>query len=236
MADIGSAEPDPRFNSEMARAYAGCPSTLITRGRWRPAPDKAKRRKSLAAVRSRFGDSMKSIVSPAESTARYRYVQVPATFSRVGGGARSNDHAGLRPPLKLHVQFSRMQLSRGALAGRARAKVKCQQTDKPQLAIQFGLRQLLPATAAPTFASVRPKATHDPSIEVGEKLADVSPLVVVAPTTQLRIELVNQLLGSNRRASAGKLAHLFLEAADRFLSRIRIQRPRRGGLTQRTVP
>ena len=50
MADIGSAEPDPRFNSEMARAYAGCPSTWITRGRWRAAPDNAKRRKSLAAV------------------------------------------------------------------------------------------------------------------------------------------------------------------------------------------
>src|SRR5215472_16584202 len=73
----------------MARAYAGCPSTWITRGRWRAAPDYAKRRKSLAAVRSRFGDSMKSIVSPAESTARYRYVRVPATFSRVGGGAQT---------------------------------------------------------------------------------------------------------------------------------------------------
>src|SRR5215472_11348186 len=34
----------------MARAYAGCPSTWITRGRWRAAPDNAKRRKSLAAV------------------------------------------------------------------------------------------------------------------------------------------------------------------------------------------
>jgi hypothetical protein len=26
--------------------------------------------------------------------------------SRVGGGAYSDEHAGLRPPLKLHVQFS----------------------------------------------------------------------------------------------------------------------------------
>jgi hypothetical protein len=52
----------------MARAYAGCPSTLITRGRTRLVPDNAKRKKSLAAVRSRLGDNRKSMVSPAEST------------------------------------------------------------------------------------------------------------------------------------------------------------------------
>ena len=33
-------------------------------------------------------------------------------LSRVGGGARNNPRAGLRPPLELHVQFSRMQLLR----------------------------------------------------------------------------------------------------------------------------
>src|SRR5215831_2461538 len=68
------------FNWEIARAYAACPSTLITRGRLPPVPDNAKRRNSLAAVKSRFGESMKSIVLPAESTARYRYVQIPATL------------------------------------------------------------------------------------------------------------------------------------------------------------
>ena len=38
-------------------------------GTIRPAPDNAKRRESLADVRPRFGDNMKSMVSPAESTA-----------------------------------------------------------------------------------------------------------------------------------------------------------------------
>src|SRR5258708_5639109 len=50
------SSPDS-FSSRMARAYAGCPSTLMTRG---PVPlpaDKASRRKSFAAVRSRLGDS-----------------------------------------------------------------------------------------------------------------------------------------------------------------------------------
>jgi transposase, IS6 family len=40
------------------------------RGLTLPAADNARRRNSLAAVRSRLGDSMKSMVSPAESTAR----------------------------------------------------------------------------------------------------------------------------------------------------------------------
>src|SRR5215472_8759189 len=80
----------------MARAYAGCPSTWITRGRWRSAPGNAKRRKSLAAVRSRFGDSMKSIVSPAESTARYRDVQVPATLYRSHPPSRNHWDAAVR--------------------------------------------------------------------------------------------------------------------------------------------
>src|SRR5262249_26093804 len=66
---------------------------------------------------------------------RNKYSQQPAIRSRVGGGARSDEHAGLRPPLKLHVQFSRMQLSRRVPAGWARAKVKCEQTDKPHLAM-----------------------------------------------------------------------------------------------------
>lgn len=60
-----------RFNSATARAHAGCPSTLMTLGRIPPLADNAKRRKSLAAVRSRLGDKIKSMVSPAESTARY---------------------------------------------------------------------------------------------------------------------------------------------------------------------
>src|ERR1700746_1420750 len=104
-------------------------------------------KKCLEATRSRLGDNRKSMVSPAESTARYRYTQFPATRSRVGGGAQSDEHAGLRPPLTLHVQVFRMQLPRRVPAGWARAKVKCEQTDKPHLDIQPRLRQLSPTTA-----------------------------------------------------------------------------------------
>jgi len=42
---------------------------LITRGNGPPA-DKVSRKHNFAAIRSRLGDSMNSMVSPAESTAR----------------------------------------------------------------------------------------------------------------------------------------------------------------------
>jgi hypothetical protein len=37
-----------------------------------PPPDNASRRNNFAAIRSRLGDNMNSMVSPAESTARYK--------------------------------------------------------------------------------------------------------------------------------------------------------------------
>src|SRR5579864_4443233 len=67
----------------MARAYAGCPSTLITRGRTSLVRHSARCRKYFAALKSRLGDSMKSIVFPSESTARYKYVHLPATRTYV---------------------------------------------------------------------------------------------------------------------------------------------------------
>ena len=61
---IDNAAPTRRGSSAaIATAYAGRPSTLITRGRLPPVPDNARRRKSLAAVRSRLGDNRKSMVS-----------------------------------------------------------------------------------------------------------------------------------------------------------------------------
>jgi hypothetical protein len=59
---------------------AGCPSTLMTRGEGPPL-DNARRKNSFAAARSCLGDNMNSMVSPAESRARYKYAQLPATLT-----------------------------------------------------------------------------------------------------------------------------------------------------------
>src|SRR6267378_2400388 len=51
-------------------------------------------------------------------------------------------------------------------------------------------------------------------------------LVVLAPSTQEWIDCFNQLLGRHGHTTFGPLPHLILKAANRFLSRIRIQRTR----------
>ena len=72
--------PSDCLNSAIALAYAGCPSTLMTRGAG-PPPNRARRRNSFAAIRARFGDNKNSIVSPVEWMARSKYAQSPATLT-----------------------------------------------------------------------------------------------------------------------------------------------------------
>jgi hypothetical protein len=71
--------------------------------------------------------SVRSIADPItrrEQASRMtvRETNSSRTRSRVGGGAQHRCRAGLRPPLKLHVQFSRMQLSMKAPSGRPPGK------------------------------------------------------------------------------------------------------------------
>jgi hypothetical protein len=81
--------------------------------------------------------------------------------------------------------------------------MKLEQADKSQLAVKARVRQLFPATAPPPLASMRPDPSHNPAVELSEEPSDVSPLEVVAPTQQKRIQVVNQLLGRNRGTTAG---------------------------------
>jgi hypothetical protein len=65
----------------------------------RPACAIASWRKPFAAIASRYGESRKSIVFPAESTALYRYVHRPATRMYVSPTAMngSDPHFGPNP-------------------------------------------------------------------------------------------------------------------------------------------
>src|SRR6516162_205381 len=112
---------------------------------------------------------------------------------RVGGGALDCSRAGLRPPLKLGVQFSRTQLSRrrGSLRGDGRDHRN--QVHKPVLAVEPTAWQRSPTAAAPLVVPVRPDPPYQPSVEPVEELSDLGPLVVVAPTTHDGIDLLYQL-------------------------------------------
>src|ERR1035437_658392 len=134
--------------------------------------------------------------------------------------------AGHRPPLKLYVQFSRIQLSRRLTLPRCNRRDQLNQVHQPVLAVQLGFRQLPPATVPPSLESLRPNAPHNPAVEPVEELSDVGSLVVMAPSPQHRIQFLNQLLGLERHAPPGKRAYLIHESPDRFLPRDRVQRPR----------
>src|SRR5580700_2948660 len=111
--------------------------------------------------------------------------------------------AGHRPPLKLYVQFSRIQLSRRLTLPGCNRRNQLNQVHQPVLAVQLGFRQLSPATVPPTLELMRPNAPHNPAVEPVEELSDVGSLVVLAPSPQDRLQFLNQLLGLKRHTSAG---------------------------------
>src|SRR5712691_10193095 len=143
---------------------------------------------------------------------------------RVGGGARLG--AGLRPPLKLHVRFSRMQLSRRPdFRSVTQRRNQRNQADQPQLATKTLCREPLPPCTAPTSIMMRPQASYHPAIKLVEESPHVGAFVILAPPTNHRIELVGQLHGVKRDATPRLPANRLSKPVDRLLCRIRIQVP-----------
>ena len=142
---------------------------------------------------------------------------------RVGGGALDCSRAGLRPPLKLGVQFSRTQLSRRRCSLSSDGRYHRNQVHKPVLAVKLAAWQCLPAAAAPSTDSVRPDPPHQPPIEPVKELSDVSPLVVVAPATHDGVDLLYQLLSVDRSLAPRESSNLVFEAVNRFLPGISVQ-------------
>ena len=84
--------------------------------------------------------------------------------------------------------------------------------NKPELAVELAEWQRCPATAAPLAEPMRPNSPHQPAVELVEDLSDVSPLVVVAPTTHEGVDLFYQLLSVHRSVAPREPANLILEA------------------------
>src|SRR3954447_15522885 len=145
-------------------------------------------------------------------------------WCRVGGGALDCSRAGLRPPLKLDVRFSRIQLSRRRFLLSSDGRDHRNQVHEPILAVELVVRQSSPSTAAPPLVPMRPDPPHQPLVEPVKEPSDVGPFVVVAPPSHDGIELLDQLRGTHRSLASRQLADLVLEAGDRFLPGIRVQR------------
>jgi hypothetical protein len=65
-----------------------------------------------------------------------------------------------------------------------------------------------------------------PSVELVEELSDMGTFVVLAPTSQERVQRFDQLLGRKRHTPLRALPHLIFETPDRFLARVGIQAAR----------
>src|ERR1700676_1738354 len=100
----------------------------------------------------------------------------PSPLSDVGSEV-AHLRAGHRPPLKLYVRFSRIQLSRRLTLPGCNRRDQLNQVDQPVLAVQLGFRQLSPATVPPPLESMRPNAPHNPAIEPVEELSHVGSFV-----------------------------------------------------------
>ena len=111
--------------------------------------------------------------------------------------------AGLRPPLKRYVRFSRIPLSRrrSRMVG-TDGRNQTDKVDQAQLAVERGVRQGLPSPTPPPLVPMRPHATHHPAVELVEELPDVGAFVVVPPSPQDRVELLNQHLRGHWRGTA----------------------------------
>src|SRR6516165_7982588 len=82
----------------------------------------------------------------------------------VGGGALDCSRADLRPPHKLDVQFSRIQLSRRRSPLSGDGRDQRDKIDKPELAVELAAWQRCPAAAAPFELTSTPNEGATPWI------------------------------------------------------------------------
>ena len=80
------------------------------------------------------------------------------------GSEEARRNASLRPPLKLDMQFYRIQLSRRCRFPRCNRRNQSNQVHQPEFTIELGVRQTFPACTTPTLKFMRPNAPYNPPV------------------------------------------------------------------------
>ena len=140
---------------------------------------------------------------------------------RVGGGAPQR-----WPPSAAqtgHTVFPYPAFTKVRLASRLDGRNQEDKTHKAHLGVELTFRELLPTPTSPAFESMRPDASQNPAVETREKLTDVGFVVIEPPSSNDRIDLVDQLLRSYRSLPTGPSPYLILEVLGRLLPGISIQ-------------
>ena len=137
----------------------------------------------------------------------------PALHCRVGGGAPQG-----WPPSAAQTAPYGFPVSRfhKGVSSRVQGRNQRNQSYKPVFANQLTLRELFPAGVAPSLVTMRPDASHNPAVKLVEEPTDMGLTVVLAPPTNDRVYLVNQLLRTHRSLTPSPLADLVLEVPEGF--------------------
>src|SRR6516165_804018 len=145
---------------------------------------------------------------PLSSTGSLRYGSPASTVS--GRRRRTGVLASVRRS-NWTCGFPASSFHKGASATQVQGGNQVNQPHKSQLAIKLSFRELLPAPATPTLEPLRPDPPQDPTVEMGEELADVGLAVILAPPADNRVEFGDHLPGADRGLPLGPLADLILE-------------------------
>ena len=86
-------------------------------------------------------------------------------------------------------------------------------TQKPFGGIVF------PAAVPPPLSAMRPKPSNNPTVQLVEALANLGAAVVVAPSSDDRVDRFNQLAHSQRCSPLRQGPDLILESVQRLLRR-----------------
>ena len=80
-------------------------------------------------------------------------------------------------------------------------------------------RLVLPAGVPPSLGAMRPQPSDDPAIQLVEALSDLGAAVVVAPSSDDRVDCFNQLSHAQGYSPLRQASDLILELVQRLLSR-----------------
>src|ERR1700693_5165170 len=76
---------------------------------------------------------------------------------------------------------------------------------------------VLPAVVPPSLGAVRPEPSDDPTIQLMEALSDMGATVVVSPSSDDRVDRLDQFAQTQRYTPHGQGPDLILESVHRLL-------------------
>ena len=96
------------------------------------------------------------------------------------------------------------------VSSRVQGRDQRNQSYKPVFANEPALREPFPAGVAPSLVTMRPDASHDPTVKLVEEPADMGLAVILAPPSNDLVDVVYQLLRTDRSLAPGRASERYV--------------------------